>query len=180
MRFYFQITLTLLLALLLFVGCETTKNIQGSITSTVDSMISDVDKDLFAQVPENQREGVQKAAFDLLVLNEKVKIAELKEELAGKQKKYANNELDLSKQNKKEAIVKLDIEKLEAIDRSGLGEKKDNIKTIADLKAKVLDIDSDKLKVGAKLHTTQIDIDNLIKQIKEMEEIIKNMKMVKE
>jgi len=43
----------------------------------------------------------------------------------------------------------------------------------------VLDIDSDKLKVGAKLHTTQIDIDNLIKQIKEMEEIIKNMKMVK-
>ncbi len=180
MRFYFQITLTLLLALLLFVGCETTKNIQGSITSTVDSMISDVDKDLFAQVPENQREGVQKAVFDLLVLNEKVKLAELKKELAGKQKKYANYELDLSKQNKKEASVKLDIEKLEAIDRSGLGEKKDNIKTIADLKAKVLDIESDKVKIEAKLPTTQIDIDNLIKQIKEMEEIIKNMKMVKE
>ena len=180
MRFYFQIILTLLLALSLFVGCETTKNIQGRITSTVDSMTSDVDKDLFAQVPENQREGVQKAVFDFLVSSEKVKLAELKEELASKQKKYANYELDLAKKNKKEACVKLDIEKLEAIDRSGLGEKKDNIKTIADLKAKVLDIESDKVKIEAKLPTTQIDIDNLIKQIKEMEEIIKNMKMVKE
>jgi len=180
MRFYFQAILTLLLALLLFVGCETTKNIKGSITSTVDSMTSDVDKDLFAQVPENQLEGVQKAEFDLLVSNEKVKLAELKEELASKQKKYANYELDLAQKNKKEASVKLDIEKLEAIDRSGLGEKQDNIKTIADLKAKVPYIESDRIKIGAKLSTTQIDIDNLIKQIKEMEEMIKNMKMVKE
>ena len=177
MRFYFQAILTLLLALLLFVGCETTKNIKGSITSTVDSMTSDVDKDLFAQVPENQLEGVQKAEFDLLVSNEKVKLAELKEELASKQKKYANYELDLAQKNKKEASVKLDIEKLEAIDRSGLGEKQDNIKTIADLKAKVPYIESDRIKIGAKLSTTQIDIDNLIKQIQEMEEIIKNMKM---
>jgi hypothetical protein len=143
-------------------------------------MISDVDKDLFAQVPENQREGVQKAVFDLLVSNEKLKLAKLKEELGSKQKKYANYELGLAKKNKKDASVKLDIEKLEAIDRSGLGEKKDNIKTIADLKAKVLDIESDKIKIEAKLLTTQIDIDNLIKQIKEMEDIIKNMKMVKE
>ena len=180
MRFYFQAILTLLLALSLFVGCETTKNIKGSITSKVDSMTSDLDKDLFAQVPENQLEGVQKAEFDLLVSNEKVKLAELKEELAGKQKKYANYELDLAKKNKKEVSVKLDIEKLEAIDRSGLGEKQDNIKAIADLKAKVPNIESDRIKIGAKLSTTQIDIDNLINQIKEMEEMIKNMKMVKE
>ncbi len=180
MRFYFQTILTLLLALSLFVGCETTKNIQGSITSKVDSMTSDVDKDLFAQVPEDQLEDVQKAKFDLLVSKEKVKLAELKEELASKQEKYANYELDLAQKNKKEASVKLDIEKLEAIDRSGLGEKKDNIKTIADLKATVSDIESDKIKIGGKLSTTQIDIDNLIKQIKEMEEMIKNMKMLKE
>ncbi len=180
MRFYFQTTLTLLLALSLFVGCETTKNIQGSITSKVDSMTSDVDKDLFAQVPVDQLEDVQKAKFDLLVSKEKVKLAELKEELASKQEKYANYELDLAQKNKKEASVKLDIEKLEAIDRSGLGEKKDNIKTIADLKATVSDIESDKIKIGSKLSTTQIDIDNLIKQIKEMEEMIKNMKMLKE
>ena len=180
MRFYFQAILTLLLALSLFVGCETTKNIKGSITSKVDSMTSDIDKDLFAQVPENQLEGVQKAEFDLLVSNEKVKLAELKEELASKQKKYANYELDLAKKNKKEVSVKLDIEKLEAIDRSGLGEKQDNIKAIADLKAKVPNIESDRIKIGAKLSTTQIDIDNLINQIKEMEEMIKNMKMVKE
>ena len=46
MRFYFQTIMTLLLALSLFVGCETTKNIKESITSKVDSMTSDVDKDL--------------------------------------------------------------------------------------------------------------------------------------
>ena len=69
----------------------------------------------------------------LLVSKEKIKLAELKEELGDKQEKYANYELDLAQKNKKEASVRLDIEKMEAIDRSGLGEEQENIKTIADL-----------------------------------------------
>lgn len=180
MRLFFHTVLTILLALSLFVGCETTKNIKGSITSTVDSITSDVDQDLFAQVPEDQLEGVQKAEFDLLVLKEKVKFAELKNEFAKKQKKYASYEMDLVKKNKREASLKLDVEKIEAIDRSDLGKKQDNLKAIADLKAKILDIESDKAKIEGKLFTTQIDIENLRKQIEEMEEMIKNMKMVKE
>lgn len=177
MRPFFYMVLTLLLSFFLISGCETTKSMKTSITSKVDSMTSDVDQELYAQVPEDDRMAVQEAEFALLVLTEKTKLAELKDKLANKEKKYAGYVLDLAKKNKKAAATELDIAKLEAIDRSGLGEKQDNIKTIADLKAKTLDIESDKVKIEAKLSTTQMDIENLKNQIEVMEDAINNMKV---
>ena len=172
--------LVLLLSFSLFIGCETTNNMRAGITSKVDSMMSDVDKDLYAQVPEDELVAVKEAEFALLVSTEKVKLAELKDELASKQEKYADYGLDLAKKNNKAAKAELDMAKLEAIDRAGLGEKQDNIKTIADLKAETLDIESDKVKIEAKMSTTQIDIENLNNQIKVLEEAISNMKMGQE
>ena len=177
MRPFFCTVLTLLLSFFLLVGCETTKSMKASITSKVDSMTSDVDQELYAQVPEDDRMAVQEAEFALVVSTEKAKLAEFKEKLAKKEKKYASYALDLAKKNKKSDAIKLDIAKLEAIDRSGLGEKQDNIKIIADLKAKTLDIESDKVKIEAKLSTTKIDIENLKSQIEVMEEVINSMKM---
>jgi chromosome segregation ATPase len=153
---------------------------KASITSKVDSMTSDVDQELYAQVPEDDRMLVREAEFALVVSTEKTKLAEYKKKLANKEKKYASYALDLAKKNKKAAAIELDIAKLEAIDRSGLGEKQDNIKTIADLKAKTLDIESDKVKIEAKLSTTKMDIENLKNQIKVMEEVINSMKMAEQ
>ncbi|UCD31576.1 MAG: hypothetical protein JSW04_08790 [Desulfobacterales bacterium] len=169
--------LTLILSFSLISGCETTKSMKTSISSKVDAMTSDVDQELYAQVPEDDRMAVQEAEFALLVATEKTKLTELKDKLANKEKKYAGYVLDLAKKNKKAAAIELDIAKLEAIDRSGLGEKQDNIKTIADLKAKTLDIESDKVKIEAKLSTTQMDIENLKNQIEVMEDAVNNMKM---
>lgn len=180
MRPFFYMVVTLLLSFSLFVGCETTKGMKTSIASKVDSMTSDVDQDLYAQVPEDERVAVKGAEFALLVSTEKVKLAELKYDLSHKQKKYADYGLDLAKKNKKAARIELDITKLEAIDRLGLGEKQDNVKTIADLKAETLNIESDKVKIDAKLSTTQMDIENLRNQIGVLEEAINNMKMVEE
>lgn len=169
--------LVLLLSFFLFVGCETTNNMRAGITSKVDSMMSDVDQDLYAQVPEDELMAVKEAEFVLLVSTEKVKLAELKDKLASKQEKYADYGLDLAKKNNKATRAELDIAKLEAIDRAGLGEKQYNIKTIADLKAETLDIESDKVKIEAKMSTTQMDIESLRNQIKVLEEAITNMKM---
>lgn len=177
MRHLLYTILVLLLSFSLFVGCETTKNMRAGIASKVDSMTSDVDQDLYAQVPEDDLVAVKEAEFAMLVSTEKVKFAELKDELASKQEKYADYGLDMAKKNKKAARAKLDIAKLEAIDRVGLGEKQDNIKNIADLKAETLDVESDKVKIEAKMSTTQIDIENLKNQIKILEEAISNMKM---
>ena len=169
--------LALLLLFPLVVGCETTKTMKAGIASKVDSMTSDVDQELYAQVPEDELVAVKEAEFALLVSTEKKKLAELKDDLAHKQKKYAGYRLDLAKKNNKAARMELDIAKLEAIDRAGLGEKQDNIKTIAGLKAETLDIESDKVKIEAKMATTQMDIENLKNQIKVLEDAISNMKM---
>ncbi|MDP2643811.1 MAG: hypothetical protein Q8P24_02620 [Desulfobacterales bacterium] len=177
MRRFFHSILIGLLALSVFGGCETSSNIRGSIASKVDAITSDVNQDLFAKVPPDQLGGVKKAEFGLLVLKEKVKFAQLKDDLAGKQRTHADYELDLAKKNEKEGAVKLDIEKLEVMDRSGLGKKQDNIKTIAKLKAEVLALQADRVKIEAKLSTTQMDIETLKKQTAALGEAIQKIKM---
>lgn len=176
MKKFSCINLTFLFAISLAVGCATTKDITGTITSKVTSITSDVDQNLFAQVPEEMREGVKKAEFDLKVSEEKVKLTELKKELASTQKQYAGYEQDQAQTYHKEAAIAVDIAKMEAIDSSGLGKKDDNIKTIADLKAKKLGLEADRIKINAKLATTERRINDLTEQIKAQEEKIKDMK----
>ena len=177
MRPFFYMLLAFLMSFFLFAGCQATKNMKASITSKVDAMTSNVDQDLYAQVPEDEQADVKKAEFALLVSTEKVKLGKLKDELASKQKKYADYELDITQKKYKAAKIELDIAKLEAIDRAGLGEKQENIKNLADLKAAILDIESDKVQLEAKISTTQMDIENLKNQIGVLEEAISNMKM---
>jgi chromosome segregation ATPase len=169
----------ILLAISLAVGCATTKDITGDITSKVTSITSDVDQNLFAQVPEEMRKGVKKAEFDLKVFEEKMKLVELKKELASTQKQYAGYEQDRAQTYHKEAAIAVDIAKIEAIDSSGLGEKDDNIKTIAELKAKKLGVEADRIKINAKLASTERRINDLTEQIKAQEEKIKDMKLDK-
>ncbi len=180
MKSFPYIGFIILLAISLSVGCETTKEIKGTITSTVSSISSDVDQKLFAQVPEDKKEGVKKAESDLGILEEKFKLAELKKELASTQEKYAGYEQDQAQKYRQEAAITLDIAKMEAIDESGLGKKDDNIKTIGDLRAKKLRMEADRVNVEAKLSTTKLRIDNLTKQIEAQEEKIKSMESPEE
>jgi len=62
----------------------------------------------------------------LNVSNQKVKLAELKSELAAGQKKYAGYEEDLAVKFQKEAEIDYDLVKIAAIINSGLGKKEDN------------------------------------------------------
>ena len=71
-RFSF-FNLTLILIVTLAVGCETTKNFKRSMSSKIDSITSDVDQELYGQVPEDKREGIPEAEFDL-ELNKNIEI----------------------------------------------------------------------------------------------------------
>ena len=176
MKRFLYINLTLLFTFSLLFGCATTESITGSITSTVSSITSDVDQDLFAQVPEDQKEGIQKAECDLKVNEENLKLAELKYDLASNQKKYADYKQDLAEKDLKAASFSLDIVKLEAIDRSGLGKKDDNIKDIASLKTKKHKIEGEKINTESKVSITERHIKDLTEQIKEQEAKIEAMK----
>ncbi|NVL93347.1 MAG: hypothetical protein HWN71_09985 [Desulfobacterales bacterium] len=162
----------IVVALLVLVSCETTR----SITSKMGSMTSRVDEDLFAQVPEQERGDVDKAALTLMVSEEEVKLAEMKTELATVRRQYARHREDLADKLQKEAALGLDIAKLEAIDRSGLGDKDDNARKIADLKSKRLEIEAQRVKIEAQLATAKRQFRGLTKQIAKQAKEIEGLK----
>ena len=166
MKIFGHISLIFLLALSLLTGCEATRSLTKSGSS---------DENLLAQVPAEEREEVKKAEFDLQVAEEKITLAEMKTELASLQKKYADYDEDAVKEHRKKAEVGVDIAKLEAIDKAGLGEKQANIEDIADLKAKELKIEANRIKIEAKRDTTGEKINDLMKQIEEQETKIINL-----
>ena len=162
-------SLVFLLAFSLLTGCETTRKLTSSITGTSNT------DELLAQVPSSEQKEVHEAAFNLQIAEEKLNLAEMKAELASLQKKYADYQKDIANNYRHATEVKLDLAKLEAIDKANLGEKEDNINKIADLKSKILKIEADNIRVEAKRDTTEQKIGGLNKQIEEQETKILNL-----
>jgi len=163
------ISLVFLLAFSLLTGCETTRKLTSSISGTSNT------DELLAQVSSEEQKEVHEAAFNLQVAEEKLKLAEMKAELASLQKKYADYQEDVVDKYHDAAEVKLDLAKLEAVDKANLGEKENNINKIADLKAKILKIEGDSIRLEAKRDTTEQKINGLVKQIEEQETKIVNL-----
>ena len=176
MKRFWHVNLALLIAFIFSIGCETTRNLQKSITS----LGSPAYRELITQVPADMKDDVYKAEFDMKVSGEKLKLAKLKNKLAVNQENYSDSEVDLAKKLYEKAEITLEIQKLEAIMKSGLGENKDNIKALANLKSKKLRTEADRIKIEAELETTKLVIDDLLKQIEAREEMIKDMNMEEE
>ena len=176
MKKFSFISLPLILIIALAVGCKTTQNFKQSISSKIDSMTYDVDQELYGQVPEDKREGIPEAEFDLELNKNKETLATLKKERGINELKIVGYDLDIASKNRKKAAIALDIKKLEAINSAGLGEKEKNRKTIADLKAKILNIDADVVKIQAKQDGVEGVINDLNRQIEEQEKKVKGMK----
>jgi len=169
MKRLIYISLVFLLALSLLTGCETTRKLTSSISGTSDT------DELLTQVPSEEQKEVHEAAFNLQVAEEKMKLAEMKAELASLQKKYADYQEDVVNKHQDAAEVKLDLAKLETVDKANLGEKEYNINKIADLKSKILKIEADSIKLEAKRDTTEQKINGLAQQIEEQETKILNL-----
>ncbi len=169
MKKFWYVNLAFVIAFLFSTGCETTKKIT--------SIGSPAYKELLPQVSEDMKDDVYSAEFDMKVSEEKLKLAELKNKLADNQENYSDDEVDLAENYYKEAEITLEIQKVEAIIKSNLGKKKDNIKSLANLKSKKLRTRADRIKIEAGLETTELAINDLLKQIKDQEEMIKNMDM---
>lgn len=174
-RFSF-ISLPLILIVVLAVGCKTTQSFKQSIASTFDSMTSDVDQELYGQVPEDKRKGIPEAEFDLELNKNKETLATLKKERGINELKILGYDLDIASKHRKKAAIALDIKKLEAINSAGLGKKEKNRKTIADLKAKVPNIDKDIVEIEAKQDNVKGVINDLNRQIEEQGKKVKGMK----
>ena len=176
MRRELSLGILIFIGLFFIIGCATTQELTSTVKSKVSSITSAVDPALVNQVPADKREGFSKAEFDLKVASEKLKLAELKSELAGAQKKYVGYEEDLADSFRKEAEIDYDIVKIEAVIKSGLGKKDDNVKTKADLQQKKLKAQANRIGIQADMENTKGKIDDLTAQVAKMEESVKAMK----
>jgi len=163
--------LAVLLGVTLLSGCETTR----SITDSFSSSSSSVDENLFAQVPTDERAGVEKAEIILQIADEKSQLAEMKKQLTSLQETYAKYDKDAADELRKEAEVGVDLAKWEAIDKANLGDKDKNTDAIADLRAKQLKIEADRVKIEAKRDNVQRQINDLSNQIEEQNTRIINL-----
>lgn len=164
------INLAVLTAFMLLIGCITTPVTQ-SISNVTGGKKADPGD--YRKVPAALRGDVKEAEFDLKQADqymkhaeEKVKFTELKVEKAALEKKYAEYNQELAKivRQKSEAIVAL--RKAEAVDNAGLGDKEANIKQIANLKTKELNITTAEIKTTANLDTTRVKLKKLDKKIR--------------
>ena len=171
-RFCF-INLTIILVVALVVGCQTTKDIKSTISSKVTTFTTGVDPKLYKQVPEDQKEGIAEAEAVLKSNQNKEHLGKLKKELAAQKLKLAGYNLDIVSKDRKKAGILLAIKKMEAIDRTGLGEKEENLNTIADLKAKAINIEADKIKIMTKIAKSEVLIKYKKKQIEEQMQMSK-------
>ena len=162
--------------LFFIIGCATTQELTTSVRSKVSSITSTVDPALVNQIPADKREGFAKAEYDLNAAMEKVKLAELKSELAGAQKKYVGYEVDMADSFRKDAELDYDLVKIEAIIETGLGKKDDNVKTKANLQQKKLNQQSNRIGIKADIDNSKRKIDDLTAQIARMEESVNAMK----
>jgi len=173
------ISFLFLILTLTLTGCATMDDRQGSVNSNVASITSNVDAALVAKVPGDKRGEFPKAEFSITVAQEKLKLAQMKSDLAEKQKIYANSEEELVNIDMKDAVLDYDIVKLGAIDAAGLVKKEDNVKAITSLKLKKVDLQADRIRAEANMPTIKQQIDDLKEKIKAQDEKIKGLKMEK-
>lgn len=166
-RFIF-IILTVLMAFMLLTGCFTTP-VTKSISNVTGNKSDPGD---YRQVPAALKGDVKEAEFDLKQANanlklteEKVKFAELKVEKAVLEKKYAETSQELAGILKQKSEVIVELRKAEAVDNAGLGDKEGNIKQIANLKTKELNITTSEVKTTAEIDTTKVRLKKLNKEI---------------
>jgi hypothetical protein len=152
-------------------GCATMENLSKKVTGSGPDTSG-----LMNQVPPENLKEVQKAEFNLGLAGEEVKLAQLKSKWASVAEDYAKYDKDLADQKAKEAEYGVELAKAEAIDKSELGKKEDNIKAIADKRVKRLNAEADRVQIEAKMATTKREMDFLQQQIADQEKRIREMK----
>jgi chromosome segregation ATPase len=148
---------------------ESVASTTKSVTSKVKSLFYDIDEEQYAQVPEENREGINEAEKVLMEENEKLKLAQLKAEKAGLLEEYCSYEAAVGKKNRDIAQVEVNRLKWEAIERSNIGNKDENLKNIANLKEKKQEFLKGIENVRTEMKVVQSKIDALDREINFLE-----------
>ncbi len=134
----------------LFCGCQATDQVKGFARKSGIRTATTPDPIAFNQVPERNRGEAITAAEALRLARERNKLAEMREELTKIEADLAKVEsaATASRLNEKSALFKKS--QFEAIDKTGLGDKEENIAAIGKLASRAAKHESDALADEAK------------------------------
>ena len=170
MKRFLHIILTLVAVTAFTGGCATMKKIP---VPKIPGSSAKSDSDLYRKVPASMRADVKEAEYDLKrakanasQAEKNLALSEMKKEREILRNKYSKYNKNLAEVLVEKANIHLEIEKMEAIDNSNLGNREENIKNIASLKTKKLNSESDAIKIKADMDMTNLKIKQLNKQIK--------------
>jgi hypothetical protein len=130
----------------LFCGCQATDQVKGFVRKTGIRTPTTPDPIAFSQVPDRNKEEAIQAAKTLRLARARHKLTELRESLAKIEVELAEFERKaaISRLNEKSALFKQS--QFEAIDKSGLGHKEENIAAIGKLASRAAGHESTALK----------------------------------
>lgn len=179
MKKFLSVFAIIVLASFLLTGCQTAQTVQKSVTSTTKTVTSkvkiflyDIDEKLYGPVPEENRVGVGEAEKSLMEENEKLKLAKLKVEKAALWKDYSSYEMAIAKKNRNIAQAEVNRLKWEAIERSNLGKKDENLENIANLKEKKVELANDITGLQGEMRAVKSKIASMDREIDFLEKRI--------
>jgi len=179
MKKILTVSAVIMLVSFLLAGCQTAQTVQQSVTSTTKAMTSkvkiflyDIDEKLYGTVPAEKRVGIAEAEKVLMEENEKLKLAELKVEKAELWEDYYSLEMEIAKKNRNIAQAEVNRLKWEAIERSDLGKKDENLENIANLKEKKVELAKDIKDIQGEMGAVKSKIDSLDREIEFLEKRI--------
>lgn len=159
-------------------GCAATSSLSKNLSSSTSK--PQKKESTYRQVPAEMRSDVKKAELDLKqaemrikLTDELFKLAELEKERAVLNSKKAQLRKKLAEISKNKAEAVVEVRKAEAINNSGLGDSEANIRRIANLKTKVLNIEANIVNTRAEIDTHVLKIKDLDKKIRIQSKVVK-------
>lgn len=162
-----KIVLLACLFLIAMSGCRAVSSVANSITGTDDSLL--------AQVPEDKMAPVDDARFQVTVAEERVKLAQLREDLLDYQEKLSERELDRAKNMREQREIELDLAKAEVIAAAGLSDPVESAKDINGFKQDLLQNEAELIDIDDGIRKEKERITSMQQQVSEQERHIAEM-----
>lgn len=159
------------------VGCTSVTNAYNSAKRNLTKSDMGVQTNaLYAQVPDADKARVSTANDELELTKAELDLAELEQEysnLLAKRNEYNTDRLGYLSQEK---TYRVQLAKLEAIDRNELGDKINNVETIAEVHIKALKIQQKRVELDSKVTVLDVRLQRVEKDMTAKEAKVESLK----
>lgn len=166
---------------MLNIGCVSTvsdharsayRNVKRGLQTSPGSAETDA---LYAQVRSEDQRRVEQLRHELEVAEQTRELSKLERERDSLKRERSDINSKRSELLTKEKQHKIELAKLEAIDRNQLGDKITNIEQIADTHVDTLEIQQKRLKLDGEIGVLDVKIEQIQRAIEKQESVINNL-----